>query len=995
MKRNRWAIAALACFTWLLALSPALWADRSSPPETFVAWCEQSADLNPETRQTVDALLAVSGSDDCQTAQDFLTTTTELDLTARQITDVSPLATLTQLTTLYAGQNQIADLTPLADLTHLTTLYLLDNQITDLRPLASLSSLTTLYIDQNQVQDLSPLAELPSLTVLFANSNQVRSLAPLARLTNLTELYVADNQIGDLQPLAELSQLAYVNLGNNQITTVEALAKLDALVDLDLSENRLVQLQALTNLGNLNQLDLRNNPLATKACPVFPATVCVFSDDAAELYQTGAAQLGQGDFAAALATFETALPIYQTGGDRLRATDVLDRLGNAYDGLGQYANSLDRYQQAAAIRAQVGDRQGESDTLTNLGITYIRLGQTEKAVENLQVALNITTELTPRDRSWLRPAPREGDILSGLALVYDQLDENALALRYGKQSLASYRRGNDRTGEATALVRVGRAYLNLGDRDKARTYLDKALELSERRGDRAGQARSLQALGDFSAQTGAIDAALAHYEQALALHRALDNAPGAGATLNAMGTLLLETGQSQAAAEALAETAALWESLRPGLTDENKISIAETQAETYRLWQRSLIELGDREAGLEASERGRGRAFIELLAHRLTLQGQAFPTKQLAPPTMAQIRQLAQTQAVTLVEYAVVGADLYSWVVQPDGTLHFVSQSLEGQAIATWVEDNRQALDIPRRGLGVQAAITGQTPEIAPAQENLSRLYELLIEPISPFLPADPDATVVIVPQGELFLVPFAALVDRTGTALLEQHALAFAPALSLLTIAPTQTAALTIGSSSAMVVGNPTMPADPNTGQPLQPLLGAETEALAVAAALNTQPLIGDAATKPAVMADIEQADIIHLATHGLLDDFGTGIPGVLALAPTPNDSGYLTAAEILDLSFTAQLAVLSACNTGQGSITGDGVVGLSRSLLTAGVDNVMVTLWSIPDEPTAVMMTAFYEALKTEPNRAIALRQAMLTTREQFEHPTNWAAFTLYGLS
>ncbi|MGD1941575.1 MAG: CHAT domain-containing protein [Leptolyngbyaceae cyanobacterium] len=995
MKRNRWEIAVLACLAWLLALSPALLANEATPPESFVTWCERSADLTPEARQTVDALLAVSGSADCQIAQDFLTTTTELDLTARQITDLSPLATLPQLTTLYAGQNQIADLTPLADLTNLTALYLLDNQVTDLRPLAALSRLTTLSVDQNQVQDLSPLAELPSLTVLFASDNQVRSLAPLANLTNLAELYVADNQIGGLQPLAELSQLAYVNLGNNQITTVEALANLDALIDLDLSENRLVQLQALASLANLNQLDLRNNPLATKACPVFPATVCVFSDDAAELYQTGAAQLDQAEFTAALTTFEAALPIYQTGGDRLRETDVLDRLGNAYDGLGQYANSLDRYQQAAAIRAQVGDRQGESDTLTNLGITYIRLGQTEKAVTALEAALAITTELTPRDRSWLRPAPREGDILSGLALAYHQLGEDAPALRYAQQSLASYRRGNDRTGEVIALVRVGKAYLNLGQVDKARTYLDKALELSDRLGDRANQARSLQALGDFSAQTGEIDAALARYEQALARHREIDNAPGAGETLNAMGALLLAAGQPQAAAEALSATVALWESLRPGLTDENKISIAETQAETYRLWQRSLIELGDREASLEASERGRGRAFIELLAHRLTLQGQALPTEQLAPPTMAQIRQLAQTQAVTLVEYAVVGADLYSWVVQPDGTLHFVSQSLEGQAIAAWGEDNRQALNIPRRGLGVQAAISGQTPEIAPAQDNLSRLYELLIEPIAPFLPTDSDATVVIVPQGELFLVPFAALVNRTGTALLEQHALAFAPALSLLTIAPAQTAALTIGSGSAVVVGNPTMPADPNTGQPLQPLFGAETEALAVAEILGTQPLIGDAAPKSAVMADIEQADIIHLATHGLLDDFGTGIPGVLALAPTSNDSGYLTAAEILDLSFTAQLAVLSACNTGQGSITGDGVVGLSRSLLTAGVNNVMVTLWSIPDEPTAVMMTAFYEALKTEPNRAIALRQAMLTTRAQYEHPTNWAAFTLYGLS
>ncbi len=190
-------------------------------------------------------------------------------------------------------------------------------------------------------------------------------------------------------------------------------------------------------------------------------------------------------------------------------------------------------------------------------------------------------------------------------------------------------------------------------------------------------------------------------------------------------------------------------------------------------------------------------------------------------------------------------------------------------------------------------------------------------------------------------------------------------------------------------------MPPLPGTDEPLPPLQGAESEARAIADILDVQPLIGAAATKAAVLADLPEADIIHLATHGLLEDLGTGIPGALALAPTAEDSGYLTAAEILALTLTAQLAVLSACDTGQGDITGDGVVGLSRSLLTAGVDSVAVTLWSIPDEPTELLMTTFYETLKTNPNRAIALQQAMLKTRDQFPHPANWSAFQLYGQS
>jgi CHAT domain-containing protein len=83
-----------------------------------------------------------------------------------------------------------------------------------------------------------------------------------------------------------------------------------------------------------------------------------------------------------------------------------------------------------------------------------------------------------------------------------------------------------------------------------------------------------------------------------------------------------------------------------------------------------------------------------------------------------------------------------------------------------------------------------------------------------------------------------------------------------------------------------------------------------------------------------MQKAKIIHLATHGLLDDFkGQGVPGAIALAPSGNDKGLLTSSEIFDLKLNAELVVLSACDTGRGTITGDGVIGLSRSLITAGV--------------------------------------------------------------
>ena len=119
------------------------------------------------------------------------------------------------------------------------------------------------------------------------------------------------------------------------------------------------------------------------------------------------------------------------------------------------------------------------------------------------------------------------------------------------------------------------------------------------------------------------------------------------------------------------------------------------------------------------------------------------------------------------------------------------------------------------------------------------------------------------------------------------------------------------------------------------------------------------------------------------------------IALAPSKQDDGLLTAEEILSLKLNADLVILSACNTGRGRITGDGVIGLSRSLFIAGTPSVIVSLWSVPDSPTAELMTEFYTNLnQNKLDKAQALRQAMLKIKQQYPNkPLNWAAFTLIG--
>ena len=184
---------------------------------------------------------------------------------------------------------------------------------------------------------------------------------------------------------------------------------------------------------------------------------------------------------------------------------------------------------------------------------------------------------------------------------------------------------------------------------------------------------------------------------------------------------------------------------------------------------------------------------------------------------------------------------------------------------------------------------------------------------------------------------------------------------------------------------------------QQLPDLIGAELEAEAIATFFHTTAFTRDRATEAAIKQQLPTADLIHLATHGLLEYEGSrlDIPGAIALAPTTTEDGLLTAGEIVEMDLQADLAILSACDTGLDNITGDGVVGLSRSLITAGVPSVIVSLWAVPDDSTAYLMTEFYRHRQQGLDKAQALRQAMLSVMNQGSNitPEHWAAFTLMG--
>jgi CHAT domain-containing protein len=267
---------------------------------------------------------------------------------------------------------------------------------------------------------------------------------------------------------------------------------------------------------------------------------------------------------------------------------------------------------------------------------------------------------------------------------------------------------------------------------------------------------------------------------------------------------------------------------------------------------------------------------------------------------------------------------------------------------------------------------------------------------------------VIVSADGELHRVPFAALMDAKAQSLIERYRFAYAGSGRDLVSARRPS---TSPGQDLVLVANPDFAA----GTRFDPLPGTAREAQLIPPLVSGHKgrtiLVGRAATKSAVMG-VRSPRILHIATHGFFLERDTlGVEGRgyehslirsgLALAPAnAGDDGMLTALEISDMDLAGtQLVVLSACDTGAGSVTrGQGVLGLRRAFALAGARSVLTTLWPVDDAVTAPLMASFYRNIaKLPPAEALHRAQTELLERLRtsggFANPRLWAPFLLEG--
>lgn len=378
------------------------------------------------------------------------------------------------------------------------------------------------------------------------------------------------------------------------------------------------------------------------------------------------------------------------------------------------------------------------------------------------------------------------------------------------------------------------------------------------------------------------------------------------------------------------------------------------------------VEVGDYASAWSLSERSRARALLDVVRNRVDA---GVNDRQLNGdvPGLDVVRNALKPNE-TLVEYHNLEKSIIVWVIRNEGLRGYTLPIARADMDAA-VTDFRNAI-VRRRATAITYG---------------DKLYALLIAPLG----LRADDRLIIVPHGALHYLPFQALHGPDGF-LIQRHAIALEPSASV----AVQLASRELKVASNLVAfGNPTI-------APAYALPGAEAEVRGIAPLFARQEVfLQSSATRVSFRENAPTGRVLHVATHAeadTIDPLHSRI--LLAPATQPADGpDSLLAKDIYNLKLNnVSLVTLSACETGLGRIArGDEILGFTRAFFYAGATSLIVSMWPVADESSALTMRTFYSHLAEGQQAIDAMRTAQLAVMQnsRFAHPFFWAPFDLMG--
>ena len=487
---------------------------------------------------------------------------------------------------------------------------------------------------------------------------------------------------------------------------------------------------------------------------------------------------------------------------------------------------------------------------------------------------------------------------------------------------------------------------------------------------------------------------------------------GKHVSLSHLGAYLTAHGHFEEACNILAESIKSYENYIESLNDESKLSVRDGEDNIVIYHQRCslLLALGEFAEALCTTEQGRAHVLTELLVKKYRIHEKAkFSETELNSLMVS----LAKRQVI--VYFGSGLKDSIFWIVKNDFGPKLEAISQEKAKVDTLLEANSRSLFCSRnvncedRTLSalydIQAAdddtqhdsvsekrLLEETDDEVREVENLpNRLFKSLI---APFADRIQGRELVLVPEGSMVMVPFAALQDDSGKYLSESCSIRIIPSLSTLKLI-LDSPENYHSRNGALIVGDPQV----SHVTALPQLKAARQEAKEIADLLEVEPLLGMQATKEEVLRRITDVCLVHIAAHGDAER------GEIACAPNPSspqnptkEDYMLTMADVSKVRIRAKLVVLSCCHSAKGKIMkAEGVVGIARAFIASGARSVLVSLWAVDDKSTKEFMIRFYGHLKRDKMSASeALHRTMKWMRESETTRytvREWAPFVLIG--
>ncbi|MEI6206613.1 MAG: CHAT domain-containing protein [Desulfuromonadales bacterium] len=738
--------------------------------------------------------------------------------------------------------------------------------------------------------------------------------------------------------------------------------------------------------------------------------------EAETLLERGRCQRLLGNFPAADNFYLQSLAKVGEKDLRTRTLVVLEQANNAWF-RGRYQEAFDLREQVEKSAVTQGWALEQVMVKNTGGLIWWTLGDNKRALLELRDALAKSEKLEVR-------RDEVATTLNNIGLVQRESGDYQGALATLDQALAIDRTISSRWAMAYDLRNLGQTRLRMGAPETALQLLTEAGTMATEIGDQVNLAKIFLARGDAEAALKNWAAAEASYRRALEAADAMLLREVRWRALFGMARLQQKGGDTAAAIESYRQAIDTVEGLRAEIRlDQLKDGFLANKMDLYAGMVGLLVDLNRSDEAFSVAERSRARNLIDILGRqRLSLSGavdqelydrqnrlkeqiqeqEALALQTARPQERAMFAQALERLRADyqdlLLDIERKRPELLALVKADPVSLTEIRQQLEpgvvllsyyqlADRLLCWrIEHDRARLFIlkaPARELGETiAGYRRMLQNLEPLEKDSRELYDrLLAEPLAGLTQA---RAIGIVPHGSLHYLAFATLSDGRDF-VVDRQQLFYLPAASVLRY--TLSRRRVNKNLRVLAIGNPDL------GNRALDLPFAEREAGTLRWNYpEVTTLTREKATESWVREHISEFGIIHFASHGEFDPVNPLFSAV-RLAPDKKSDGKLQADEIFGLDITADLVVLSACQTGLGDIrSGDDVVGMNRAFIFAGTHSLMSSLWRVSDVSTAILMKQFYREY-TKGGKAESLRKAMLHVKNRYPHPGYWGAFVLTG--